>query len=527
MELLFAMVEDGLISFDDPVSKNGPPLIDALFNSAMHDGPAPVRVGSAFFKTMFSSDHVARWLELTDGSAFARKDEKGRWLPSAFLDLLTAALTKVSGGPRKNPPKIPEGKNLDRWLSAVVPTLPGQAWAEDGVWLLARAFQSDLHKSANVMWSHVDVLSLIDNEPVLAHAHRAEAWDRFVAEGGNVNHLVDGKPLWEYLLAKVSADKPAQPTSFLGGFEQWFLKSSQSNPKMQPALRDLIMGRARRPSRTPIEHWMTMLNAAGPQSLSWACPGAEDAQLWEAVALSASHLEFFAQLPHYTQLLSAIGPDHLAHVKLLVLAKDLTSDQDTKAATAMSEMETLVQMSGWPAMGSPWVKCFCRLPLNAKMRSRLLKLARTDDDAWAGPSVDRQGVGRSLFFMIPKLAEKAPAQPRRQGFHNGSRSSKTPSAIKERLLTWQVLTSNIENSSWVEVGRGLAAALCNKMDDLHAVSRDAIAVVVSDPHGLATLEVMSKSIATTHQKNYLSWLDSVRLEATSACVQHRRSSPRL
>ena len=512
IELLFSLVEAGVVSVHDPVDDAGASLMDALINGVFHGKSSVWRQGKELRAALFAPDQVQRWLQVSGGKAFSGRDQKGQWVVAALLENLTQdpPASKATRS-RLNLPKQPtddlwSGKRIDPWLARVLPLLPDQAWAEIGPSLMAHALKAELPQAIAIAWKKVPVLSLdAAGDPVLMSARSGRHWDRFLQEGGDPSTWLGNAPLWKKMLGVVLRKQPVSSESLTGRFEEWFLSTAPSDDEMRPHLKALLFQRSASAEKSPPQQWVKMFEAAGPESLRWETSKTKMA-LWKVACLAHPEAAAFDALESSKAIMRNIALPEFEATRLFSLVQQVAkASNEAQTERAFGLVEDHLSRRGWPQGVGAFAPLFAALPLPRPLRQRLLSKVSGNEEAWWGPADQRADLLRDLALGLPRVDRSA-----------------------QQLDTWlEMLSVKGVSSPWLSVALGVASAMRGRQDGLEGVPTEDARQVLSDPEGSSLLLALSKAVPPRHRPHYLTWLESMTLAASAPIPTARRPSSRL
>ena len=507
--LLFALVDQGVVSVFDPVDEHGARLLDVLINGALHGTQAKWHKKEELFAALFAPGVAGKWLDISDRQAFAGRDEKGAWVVQGVMEKLRQqrealkdSRTRPSPAAKKEDPW--SGRGVDGWLAQVLPTLPAECWKEAGAQVLSYALQNDLPATTDIAWARVSVLSP-DHEgnPVLLSARHGRHWDRFLQEGGNPAEVAGNAPIWKRMLDRVNRKPPMSEDSLIGRFEAWFLASAPQDAQMRPHLKSLVFHRAAASSRATPAQWVKLFEAAGPEALFWKSPK-EQACFWHVAALSHPNAALFDAIERSPALFAAIPRPEFEMVRFLSLAHQLsTAVSHPEQKEALERLVSHVEQRGMP-VGMPLCQTFAVMGLPKDIRTPLRAMADGHAEAWWGAEDRREQDAKQIALSLP--GQKSAVQ----------------------LDTWiEMVTGGETLSPWLSVGLGVACAARNRMEVLEGVPAQDIGAVYADAEGRHLLLEMGKRVQPRTRAHYLAWLESAALSAAAPLASAPRRGMRL
>lgn len=512
INLLLALVENGVVSVNDPVDNQGTTLMSALVNGALHGKPSVWRQANELRAAIFAPAHVQKWMDMSGGKAFSGRDDTGRWVVASLLQTLalnrpaSRSASKRSVDASRALDELWSGKKLDPWLACVLPHLPREAWQEVGRDLLVHALNGELPKAIELAWKNVSVLSLDDaGDPALMSARSGRHWDRFLEEGGNPSILCGDAPLWKKMLGLSLRKPPVSFESLAGRFEDWFLANAPGSDEMRPHLKMLLFRRAATADKTPPSHWVKLFEAAGPQSLLWE-GGKEKTALWKVACLAHPDVAAFDALEKSSSIMRHLPVGEFETIRLLSLLHQVSAaPNEEHTVRAFSLLENHLDHRGWPRGDVPFAPLFATTPLPRALRERLIGRVRGNEEAWWGPEMTREAWLRDAMLALPKLDRSA-----------------------QLLDTWlAVFSVKGASSPWLSVGLGVVSAMRGRVEVLEGIASEDTRVVLSDPEGAKMLTAMVKAVPQRHRPLYRAWLESMTLAASAPVPTARRSSVRL
>lgn len=459
------------------------PLLEHLVTQAIEQSR---QVPSALFRLLFISIKPSAWREamgdhglegistLFDGKPLTRY-------------LLNYWCQQVASETLKSSPL-----GLENWFAELV--LPPVALPEEAPGqLLNQCLTLGLERYSERAWSVSPALALGDDGlPAIVAAHKAEAWERFMAESPDVLQPVNAKglPLIVATLSKKSASGAFRRT-----LQEQTLSSLVERPHASPEgqawAHQLLQSRLRQKNDREPAEWLRLLQACGPALVS-------KSDGWEKVGSVLGRLSWFDTLRADPVFATAIGSSRLTHAQYRVAFELLGQPDKTihmvkgevsSLQTLLRHLKVCLEQHPLPLAEQPWITQAAFKDMGAANALKLASLMGAHGKAWWGP--DQAATERSLFIQLSHtVCQRDGAQTR--------------SFWKPRVDTFLKLTANDEAASaWLPLTRSLAETMMMPLGKQRLES-DALlewgaSTLVEDTEALNALSRMTGQFGTAQR----------------------------
>ena len=507
LEMICALVEEGVIALDTP-AEGSRGVMDCLLRYAfMIDLKQPSTIPRLFME-LFHPDHVARFLQVSNGTAFSQKNSQGEPVVRQAMKVLWAVqqATRIGAGdPAK---KAHFDAAFARMLSPILQDHPKDLalWLKD-------AFEMGLPETVDVLWPHVPPLTLVGEgasaEPVILSAKTAAHWNRFISENGSAATLVRGQPLYRVLLDACAKDGMRAESSFLGAFEHWMIANAPKDPEMQKSIQALAIMRVRKaPKQTPTAHWVNILKAAPCDWPLWQIrenpkekQSANSVPLWATIA-AARGLEFIDALANEPVLANRLPAGLLDAVRLQMLLANMK--HSSLAVEAVKAMERAINVSGFVPGLTPYVLDYSSLPLERASLRTMESIVKAHSLAWWGDPATQEATERALVLGMPKLSREA-----------------------KNLTAWLALSAHPNPGPHLKLAHHLGHCLRGNWEEALSLDPGVVGPLLVDPVISEVMHKMASSFPTARKAAYATWFDSAKLHGASPQAPAARRSVRL
>lgn len=473
-------------------------FLDALFSRAISQG---YLFASALSRELFLFKGHNEFHQASSHQLLTRKNSQGDWPLVELIEAFEDARAARKKGVRSAVDMDGYRKSFDGFLSGSLKHMPQDFWDEVGGAFMSSCFSNGFKRAANEAWKYTSPLSLDRHgRPAIMAATTIHEWQRFIEENHDPEARIGDDPLWQILLKEAKVKPTNSATSFLGGFEDWFVSWARAQKALKNEILELAKVRMAKPREYGGKRWVSLFRASDDKWFSWTTKSG--IPVWEIA--SGCGEEFFDAMDQSPDLISKIDQDRYHCKKVQWLLYCLCENKDNNLEASRS-FANLVESKGWPPELAPYLMYFLSVEMNDELRSVIDLLKASNPSLWWGDADLKEIIGKDLFLRVDKIAkDKAHMVPSIIEYMEGS------------------------PSPWLNVSKGFLGSLRGgAMTHIQSINREYAAYVARDQDGVQQLEKLRMSFNGVRRKEYMSWLDSVKLAAASITVKKSGSSLRL
>lgn len=497
LSLASSLLKDNRLDVMELVAPNAT-FLDALFYRAIGQG---YLFSSPLSRELFLFKGHSEFHEASSHQLITQKNSQGDWPLVELIKAFETAGAARKKGVRSATDMGGYRKDFDSFLSGCLSHMPKDFWSEAGGEFMGSCFSSGLKRAANEAWKYTSPISLDKNgRPAIMAATTLNEWRRFIEENHDPETRIENDKLWCMLL-KECKEKPINTRStFLGGFEDWFVSWARGKKELKNEILELAKVRMVKPREYGGERWVSLFRASDDKWPSWITKSG--VPVWEIA--SDCGVDFFDAIDRCPDLVSKVDPDRYRFKKMQSLLQ-LLSQNEQDNFDYSKRLSELVNSNGWSPGLAPYFNHFLSVKMNDELRPVIESLKESEPSLWWGDGNLSGGIGKDMFLEIDKITkDQAHLVPSIVEYMEGG------------------------SSPWIEVSRGFLGSLKGgQMVHVQAINRDSAAHVARDEDGVKQLEKLRMGFNGERRKEYMSWLDSIKLDAASLTVKKSGSSLRL